>query len=356
MIVIGVVALIAAAVFARCGTQTAVVAGPAVTAKKVDFPRDRALRALNERARARAAATTTTTTTTPAKVDRLTRALSSPGGAGAVIIEVNSLRHSPLVEAILACRAAQGSDDMQGLALMKEELGIDIGQDVDRIALDGEVLAVSGFFSKLQLPAELGEGDAYGDGGRIFSMTDNAGKPAFMARVGDDLVMTSTDDAQLKAAIDRAEGRVEAAPSFPEGVVGGEIYGLIGPEMIKTLLGASGDPALAGMADLLTTSALRMAVDEDAALSLDIGARSEKDAADIGKAISGLLAVARADARTNGETELAALLEQARIEPHADGSIAVDIAIPGADLLRMLGCPAVPSKGGALPSTTTTKE
>lgn len=340
IVAIGVGALVLAAVLARCGDERlnggTVVAPPA---KKVDFPRDRAMRALRERAKTKQATTTTPTKETAGR-DRLTRAMSSPGKNGAVMIEVNALRHSPLVDAILECRKQQNTDDANGLALLKSEFGIDLTEDVDRVAMDAEVLAVSGFFSKLQLPADVGVGTAYGDGGRIFSMTTDDNKPAFMAKVGDDLMLTSTDEGQLKAAIDRAEGRAEAPPSFPEGIVGGEIYGLIGPELLKGLVGLAGDSPLAPFSDMLTTSALRVAVDEDAALSLDLGARSPEDADQLSRAIGGALAVARADAKNNGHDELAALLEQARVEPRGDGSIALDVAVPGKDLLRILGCPA----------------
>ena len=49
--------------------------------------------------------------------------------------------------------------------------------------------------------------------------------------------------------------------------------------------------------------------------------------------------MARADARSTGNTELLGLLDQARVEPRDDGTVALDIAVRGADLLRIVGCP-----------------
>ncbi len=347
MVAVGAVALVSAALLSRCsdeGTRGVVPVSPTPT-KQVDFPRERALRALQARARNNAPAPPT-----PSSIgrDRLSRAMSSPGKNGAVMIEVNALRHSPLVEAVLECRKAQRTDDANGLELLKEEFGIDITQDVDRVGIDSEVLGVSGFFAKLQLPEGLGEGTAYGDAARVYSITTDDEKPAFMAKVGDDLILTSTDESQIKAAVDRAEGRADAPPSFPEGIVGGEIYGLIGPELIKSVLGVGDNEQFKPFLDMLTTSALRVAVDDDAAVSLDIGARSADDARQLSRALNGAIAGARADARSSGNLELAALLEQARVAAEDDGTIAVDIAVPGADLLRILGCPV---KGA--PSTTT---
>lgn len=349
LLVLGVALLGVAAVLARCGDDRLGVTTP--TVKPVEFPRERALR--EERQQRRAAATTPAPTPAPpagatSSRDRLTRALSSPSGGGAVVFEVNALRHSPLVDALLKCRAQQQGDEMAGLDLLKNELGIDVTEDVDRVALDAEVLAVSGFFDKLALPAELGDGEGYGDGGRIYTMTDDKGAPAFLARVGTDLVMTSTSADELKAAIDRAEGRREAASTFPDGVVGGEVYGMVGPALLQSLVGMGGGGGqLGGLADMLTTATVRMAVDDAAALSLDIGTKRPEDGTELAKALGGAVAMARSRAASDGQHELAAMLEQARVVPGADGSIAFDLAIPGDELLQLMGCPPMKASDAA---------
>lgn len=338
-----------AAVLARCGDDRLGVTTP--TVKPVEFPRERALR--EERQQRRAAATSPSPSTTPTPApststrDRLTRALSSPAQGGAVVFEVNALRHSPLVDALLKCRAQQQGDEMAGLDLLKNELGIDVTEDVDRVALDAEVLAVSGFFDKLALPPELGDGEGYGDGGRIYTMADDKGGTAYLAKLGSDLVMTSTSEDELKAAIDRAEGRKEAAGTFPEGVVGGEVYGMVGPALLQSLVGMGGGGQLDGLAGMLTTTKVRMAVDDAAAVSLDIGTKSPEDGAELAKALGGAVAMARSRAASDGQQELAAMLEQARVVPNDDGSIAFDLAVPGNELLKLMGCPPL---GASSPS------
>jgi len=340
LLAVSVVLLAVAAGLARCGDERLGVTAPKV--KPVEFPRERALR--EERQQRRAAATAPPSTTpppsTPSPRDRLTRALSSPAQGGAVVFEVNALRHSPLVDALLKCRAQQQGDEMAGLDLLKTELGIDVTEDVDRVALDAEVLAVSGFFEKLALPPELGDGEGYGDGGRIYTMTDDKGGTAYLAKLGTDLVMTSTSEDELKAAIDRAEGRKEASGTFPEGVVGGEVYGMVGPALLQSLVGMGGNGGqLDGLAGMLTTTKVRMAVDEAAAVSLDIGTKSPEDGAELAKALGGAVAMARSRAAADGQQELAAMLEQARVVPNDDGSIAFDLAVPGDELLKLMGCP-----------------
>jgi hypothetical protein len=152
--------------------------------------------------------------------------------------------------------------------------------------------------------------------------------------------MTSTSEDELKAAIDRAEGRREASNTFPDGVVGGEVYGMVGPALLQSLVGMGGGGGqLGGLADMLTSAMVRMAVDDAAALSLDIRTKRPEDGTELAKALGGAVAMARSRAASDGQQELAAMLEQARVVPGADGSIAFDLAIPGDELLKLLGCP-----------------
>ncbi len=348
LLAVGLIMLVVAATLARCSDERLGVTAPSVRA--IEFPRERALKEARQQRRRESAATTSSgppATPPPTKSrDRLMRALSSPGKDGAVVIEVNALRHSTLVDALLKCRAAQRGDEMAGLGLLKDELGIDVTQDVDRVALDPEVLAVSGFFEKLTLPAEVGEGEGYGDDARIFAMKGPTGKPSYLAKVGSDLVMTSTSVDELKAAVDRAEGRRDAPATFPEGTIGGEVYGVVGPSLVRSIaaLGKT-DEQLDGVLAMLTTSKVRMAVDNDAAISLDIGTKSPSDGAELAKALGGAVALARSRAAADGESELAAMLEQAKVVPNDDGSIAFDLAVPGDELLKLMGCPPLDHGG-----------
>lgn len=343
LLAVALILLAVAATLARCSDERLGVTVPAVRA--IEFPRERALKeARQERRRASASPSSAPPATPPSTKsrDRLMRALSSPGKDGAVVVEVNALRHSPLVEGLLSCRAAQHGDEVAGLELLKDELGIDLTQDVDRVALDPEVLAVSGFFEKLTLPPEAGDGEGYGDDARIFAMKGGQGKPSYLAKVGSDLVMTSTSVDELKAAIDRAEGRADAPATFPDGTIGGEVYGVVGPALVRSIAAMGGNnEQLDGVVDMLTTSKVRMAVDDDAAISLDIGTKSPSDGAELAKALGGAVALARTRAAAEGQAELAAMLEQARVVPNDDGSIAFDLAVPGDELLKLMGCPSL---------------
>ncbi len=306
---------------------------PARSARKAPlvFPRDRA----------RLAAATHTAPAQPTpddkpRLDAMQRALFGPGNKGAIFVEANAIRHAPLMEKILRCRQADSAD---GLARMKAELGIDPMEDIDRVGFDGDVFVASGFFDKLKLPPEIGDGDAYGDGGRLWQVKDDKGKDMWFGEVGDGMLLTASDEALLKSAMDRAEGRGAVAVSgLPAGFGEGEVYGTVGAAFLKSVLGGSQDPVAQTIATMVTSSTVRMNLDEDAALSLDLQAVDEKSGDDLAKAVGGVLAGLHAKAQQQGDAELAQLLEQARVSPLPGGRFNLDVAVPGDTLLRGMGC------------------
>jgi hypothetical protein len=268
----------------------------------------------------------------------MVRALTAPGKDGAVVVEVNAIRHAPLVDKLVACEVARKGDGAQFLAEAQAELGLDLTEDVDRIAFDKNVFAVSGFFEKLTLPAELGAGEAYGDAGRIFHTKSDDGKDVVVGKLGNDLLLTGFNEQTVRDALDRAEGRSPASSPFPDGLAGGEIYGLLGQAFLRDMFAGSSNPVLTSFTTLVTETQVRVAVDDAAALSLDLKTNSADEANDLSRALGGAVAAARAQAAEAGETQLAGLLEQARVKVGDDGRVAFDVAVPGEHLLRMLGC------------------
>lgn len=332
---LGAVFLVAAYLLAQCGEEKLAGAGPTIQpVKQVEFPRERRMKKRS----------TTETPATPAPAtptvgrDKLSRALNSPGKDGALVIEVNAIRHSPLVDKILTCERSRKGDAASGLDTLREELGIDVTEDVDRVAFDKDVLAVSGFFKDLKLPEELGAGEAFGDEGRLFKVKDESGKDIVIGKVGEELIVTGFSEAEVKGAIDRAEGRAAPAAPFPANVAGGEVYGLVGAAFLQDLLSSADDPVAKRLASVITQSTLQVAVDDAAALSMDIQASSPEEGQNLGKTLGGLISMAREDARARGDDELAGLLDQGEVKIRDDGSVALDVAVPGETLLKMFGC------------------
>lgn len=332
--------LVVAYLLARCGEEKLGGKGATVApvVKQVEYPRERAVRLKKHPAQADQNKPETPTPTVGR--DKLARTLSSPGKDGALVIEVNAIRHSPLVEKMLACEQARKGDASSGLDALRDELGVDVTEDVDRVAFDKDVLAVSGFFKDLKLPEGLGAGEAFGNEGRIFKVKDDDGKDMVIGKVGDELLVTGFSEEQVKGAIDRAEGRAETAAPFPNDVAGGEIYGLVGAAFLQDLLGSAKDPMAQRLATVIKQSTLQVAVDDAAALSMNIDANSPEEGRDLGKALGGMISMARQEAQARGDDELVGLLDQGKVDIRDDGSVAVDVAVPGDTLLRLFGCTA----------------
>ncbi len=270
--------------------------------------------------------------------DALERAVLQPGGGGAVFVELNAIRHSELAEKILRCRGAELGEGMRALT---EQLGVDPERDIDRVAVSRDVFAVTGFFEDLRLPEQLGEGRALGESGRLYEIPIEGGDPdaaEYLAVVGDNLVLASSDEASLQGALDRLEGRAEVgAPPVFEGD-SGEIYGSLGPAFIGALLEDSQDPVAQRMAELLSAGLLRASIDEQVALSLDLYAEDAQTGEDLARAVGGAIAAARLRASQQGDHELVRLLEQARVQPRDDGRFELDLALPGELILEAMGC------------------
>lgn len=337
LIVLGVLALlllIVASLLSR-GSAEVVVAADGGVAKaprkeRVIYPRDkkrvRVTRQLDdprppeERKRA---------------LDTLQRAVLADDRHGAVFVEANAIRHSPLMEKILRCREEEATG---GLAQMKEELGIDPLEDLDRIGFNGEVFAASGFFQELKVPAEAGPGEAYGNGARLWRVQDDDGTTVTFAQVDSGLLLSGTDDAAIKRAVDRAEGRAQGAAAPPTGLGEAELYGTLPGSFLAQLAAGTNDPTAARIAELVASTTVRMNVAHDAAVSLDVATKDETSSEELEKSLNGGLALLRARAEQQGEHDVAALLDQARLERAEGGGLLLDVAVPGEFLLKSMGC------------------
>jgi hypothetical protein len=298
--------------------------------KTVRYPRDRIRRTSDS-----PLATDRARPAEKAASDPILRAMAAPDGGGAVFAEVNAIRHSPLVEKMLRCREDRA---MKELDKLKEITGIDVLEDVDRIALSKDGLAVSGFFDELQQPEGVERVEAYGDGGEIFEFQGEKGEKGFYATIGDGLVVAGDSAEDLRAAIDRVEGRASVDNAVPPRATNSEVYGRVGKAFIASLLQGANDPMAKQVSELVEGGVIRLNIDEHVSASLDVEANDPESGENLAKTIGGALSIARRDAAKRGDHELASLLEQARVLPGKDGGFGLDVAVPGETMLSMLGC------------------
>ncbi|HEY3356102.1 MAG TPA: hypothetical protein VGQ83_22810 [Polyangia bacterium] len=258
-----------------------------------------------------------------------------PGGKGvtAVVVEANALVASPVGRLLLNCLGAGGGGDP--FAEVQAKTGIDLRRDVDRVAVFDDGFVVSGDFKQ----ARFGEALAgaaptkYGDRATLYD-TGAGGQSAF-ALWGGTMVVAGTP-AAVRGAVDRLEGRAPAAtPAIPAERAFGDVYGVVGGQLLGRLLG--GDQS--GLARQFRAAAERIELHVDAAgdVALVAAVRGSAPAQveDLGKALGAALAVARVQAQASGDTNLAELLDFARVVPEG-ASFTMELALPQAYLEKRL--------------------
>lgn len=268
------------------------------------------------------------------RIDPLMRTLPA-GDASVVVVEWNAIRHSPLAEALLACRARESAARIEAI---RDALGVDIGEDIDRIALSERTVAVSGYFQDLRVPAEFGTPTNYGDEGRLYELP---GEQGFVAQVGDGLLVLGDARSDVEAAIDRVEGREKAGAFDSDDVTQNDVFGVLQASFFTELLSDVQEPRLRQVLEQLARGTLRVRVDDTLAISLDVDVQDAEVGEDLARVVGGMLAAARHEAAAAGEDEAAWLLEQARVLRGGGGGFGVDVALPGDVLLDALGCPAL---------------
>lgn len=267
--------------------------------------------------------------------DPLLAALADPRAKEVMVVEANALRNSPVGELFVDClhalRRAGGADPLD---LFKQKSGVDPLKDIDRVAMEDKNLVVSGFFDKANWDA-LSEGmvaSRYGDEGRLYEAGPNPqpGMPPYMAVWRNQLVVFGDDRASVMDAIDRVEGRKDAVPTLSEDDTYGEVYGVLqGGDVLMPPSGATGTEA--DLARRLASVAKRVELHVDAMHDVAMVARVRGDdgaeLGDLAKSVGGALALARAQAASDGRKQVAELMDYARVVP-GDRSFSMEVALP----------------------------
>ncbi|MCP4503396.1 MAG: hypothetical protein GY822_25980 [Deltaproteobacteria bacterium] len=265
----------------------------------------------------------------------LSRALSIPNKAN-VFVDVQALAKSPLLKKLLACQP----QEISALEEIESVLGIDPLKDVHRVGVMDGVTAATGAFRDLKLPEEIGEGKPYGESAFIYPPKEGE---QHLAKVGDGLVLLGESKEQLQAAIDRVEKGGEVPSStWSAGMNEADVVGNLDSKLLTALLKGMGKGFPEKAEELLKDGVVRLNVEDDITASFDFAATSAQNGTDLSKSIKGAIAALRMKAAADDEGHLADLLSQTRIEDFEDGTFAVDLAVPGPFLLKLLECNEAP--------------
>ncbi len=260
-------------------------------------------------------------------VDPLYLALPDATKSGfGVVLEANALAHSDLGNMLLSC---MGASELEGLTEMKDEFNFDPLQDLDRAAFFDKLVVATGDFAafRKKLDEAPDEQQAYGDQGVLFSAKDGDN----FAIWNDEMLMFGDSEDELRAMIDRLEGRSPPAESIikPE-MAYGEVYGVAGPELLAKLI-ESEDPQVRQLAEAVENIELHVNTSEGLALSLHAQGSDEARLEDLAKSLGAALAVQRM--MKGADSEFGKFLEDSRVLRTGGGKFTVELAA-NMDMLR----------------------
>ncbi len=251
--------------------------------------------------------------------DPVLRAL--PDAASTVVLEANALRHSAIGSRLVECWSLESTSDLD----LVRRMGVDLLEDVDRIAVSDELMVVSGHFAEARWSELLPGSRAERRGDATFL---ESASETHVAVWGKDLVLVSKDRAALEAAIDRLEGRAPAATRLGEEHTFGEIYGQLAPSEVADLLPES----LARVRDTVVRAVSSVELHADAMHDLGLQAtlrgKDTEELADLARVFGSAMALGRTTAKATGDEDLAWLLEHALVRQHKGGGFSLELALP----------------------------
>lgn len=245
------------------------------------------------------------------------------GGEVAIVVEASTIRRSPVGEKLVACLS---ENERGGLGEARAKLGVDVLEDVDRIAIsrgatdDAGVMVVSGDFENAtwERVFEGRQPEAFGTGAKIYAGDEG---PAF-GIWNDEMVLIGTRE-EIERAVDRLEGRAAAPPPFADGEAYGEIYGIISGDSMAQLVPEELRERMREAADRVM---LHVDTTDDLLVVADVYGEGQQ-AKDLATSIGAALAVARMKAVHDGDEALAELLDLSAVKPDATG-FQMEMALP----------------------------
>ncbi|WP_437578832.1 hypothetical protein [Sorangium sp. So ce887] len=276
--------------------------------------------------------------------DPLLTALPTDKATSVVVFEASALKESPAGKLWLDCMLARM--EMNGFEELGGEFGIDVLEDIDRIAASsGGLLVVSGRQSPSErLDSRRGSGRAYGAKGTLFEEEGLLVSGSW----GDGLTFVGTDVQAIEAAIDRLEDKVAPAPPvIPEWASYGDAYGVLSADHVAELLEGSAPDIAERLRGAVGQVELHVDASEDVAIVAEVTGPVAADVDDLGKTLGTALSLGRLKAQADGAEQLAELLDLASVSPR-NGRFSLDLALPLPMIQKVLGrCRERRRDGGA---------
>ncbi|WP_438022738.1 hypothetical protein [Sorangium sp. So ce233] len=277
--------------------------------------------------------------------DPVLTALPTDKATSAIVFEASAIKESRAGKFWLDCMLAErGMDSFDEL---KDELGIDVLEDIDRIAATSKgLVVVSGQLGSARLSSLRGSRRAHGERGALF---EEEGRMPVLGVWGDGIVLLGRDAQDVEAAIDRLEDKVPSAPPvIPEWASYGDAYGVLSADDLAALLEESQPEIAERLRGAVSQVELHIDASEDVAIAAEVTGPVKADIDDLGKTLGTAFSLARLKAQTDGEEQLAELLDLARVTPR-EGRFMLDLALPLPMIQKAMGRCAERHRGDGAP-------
>jgi len=266
----------------------------------------------------------------PKKIDPITSFVLAPAPTVA-LIHVNALLNTPLFARIKECLPTRWGEVNQRM----EDMGIDLERDVDRVAMVGDGMAMSGFFEGKPIAEAMAnkwpdhQTRTYRD-----SQVYSSGRTA-VAQVGNLIIVGRAEgmDAMLDRALDPPAAGTDS----------GDIYGDIFMRSDLSSFQSEGKrgsdqrDAMQAILDGMKGMTVRANVWDSVALSVEGKPKDGKSVGDLARMARGAISLAR-EQLDPSDVELSTLAELAKVAGSKD-ALNVDLALPANDLFDKLHFP-----------------
>lgn len=266
------------------------------------------------------------------RVDPITSFVLAPS-PNVALVHVNALFHTPLFAKIKEClptRWNEMTDRMQ-------KLGVDVERDVDRVAMTGDGMAMSGFFEGKPVAESIaaqwqGAQQREYRGAQIFTNQGGA-----VAQAGNLVLFGPRDNIEklIDRALDPPESKMDPQDIY------GDLFVRSDLTTVKERAAASGGTetrdAMQAILDGLNGMTVRANVWDSVALSLEGTPKDGQSVRDLARMARGAISLAREQVDPN-DVELATLAELAKVES-SKTALNIDLALPAADLFDRLHFP-----------------
>lgn len=280
------------------------------------------------------------------KRDPVLAALPADPKRSAMVFEIEALKESPIMQIWLDCMLARG-DERAGVARLKDRYGIDVLEDVERVATSSTGLMVlQGSFEGAKFERERWTTRTYGEKGILYEEKDTG---RVVATWGPDVLLVDprAEAGLVEDAIDRLESTDPTQGSIlQEHQAYSDVYGVLSPDDLSRMLPSDQDNLAERIRETVERVEIHVDASEDVAVVAEVAGPAGQEMQDLSKLFGAALSMGRLNAKREDNDELAELLDHAKVETQTrrppwaskpeEQRFSVDVALP-VELLKNLG-------------------